>query len=116
MFGIGDWIRGHVMDALYEHHTNSVPQRTTATSLALHGNSFISVHPISNGYLLQMNSLSIGGPPTIVYCEDQQAISEQLITLIARERLGIPPNVNIGAQANLSGAQAGYPPPLQSKF
>ena len=110
MFGIGNWIRGHIADALYEHHTSTVSQRTSATPLALHGQSYISVHPISNGYILQVNSNSVGYP-TQVYCADQQAISEQLITLIARDRMGIPSHVNLsGAQANLSG------PPLQSKF
>lgn len=98
----GSWVRKQVADAMYE---NSMDQKTPATKLGLYGESYISVHTISNGYLLQVNSINIGGP-TIVYCKDQQEISDQIVTLHARERMGIPPNVKIGPFMSSGSAQS----------
>ena len=100
MFGFGKWLRQQIADAMYEDRLGNPKSNDP---LHLHGNSYISVHPISNGYLLQMNNNHIGSP-TIVYCADKQAISEQIVTLVARDRLGIPSDVKVsGAGAYTKG-------------
>jgi hypothetical protein len=101
----GSWVRKQVADAMYEH---SMSGKNEATRLGLYGESsksYISVHAISNGYLLQVNSGSLGGP-AIVYCKDQQEISDQIITLHARERMGIPSNVKVGPLKSSGPAQS----------
>jgi len=103
MFGIGKWIRQQVADAMYEDRMGA-PK--SCDPLHLHGNSYISIHPISNGYLLQMNNNHIG-QPTIVYCPDKQAISEQIVTLVARDRLGIPSDVKISGAGSYSIGSGG---------
>jgi hypothetical protein len=83
---LGSWIRKQVGEALYEHSMSAKP---LAMGMSAYGNPHIVVHVISNGYLLQSGS-------TLAYCKDQKEISDQIITLHARERMGISSDVNIG--------------------
>jgi len=83
---LGSWIRKQVGEALYEHSMSAKP---ITMGTGAYGNPYIVVHVISNGYLLQSGS-------TLVYCKDQKEISDQIITLHARERMGVSSDVSIG--------------------
>ena len=91
---IGEWLLRQINKAEKRREKKHYPQQERAYPDILAGTPSISVYRISNGFLLSSNSPG-RYEHTMVYCKDVGEIGDQIVTLHAREAMGIPGHVNI---------------------
>lgn len=101
---IGEWLLRQIRNAEKRREKKNYPQQERAYPDILAGTPAISVYRISNGFLLSSNSPG-RYEHTMVYCKDIGEIGDQIVTLHAREAMGIPGHVHISASG--SGGSGG---------
>jgi hypothetical protein len=89
---IGEWLLRQIRNAEKRREKNHPQQQIYPDIFS--GTPAISVYRISNGFLLSSNSPG-RYEHTMVYCKDIGEIGDQIVTLHAREAMGIPGHVNI---------------------
>jgi hypothetical protein len=102
---IGEWLLRQIHKAEKRREKNH-PQQMYPDIFA--GTPSISVYRISNGFLLSSNSPG-RYEHTMVYCKEVGEIGDQIVTLHAREAMGVPSHVNISASGGGGSTIAAYP-------
>jgi hypothetical protein len=103
---IGEWLLRQIRNAEKRREKNHPQQQIYPDIFS--GTPAISVYRISNGFLLSSNSPG-RYEHTMVYCKDVGEIGDQIVTLHAREAMGIPGHVNIPAHGGGGSTLAAYP-------
>lgn len=106
---IGEWLLRQIRNAEKRREKNHPQQQIYPDIFS--GTPAISVYRISNGFVLSSNSPG-RYEHTMVYCKEVGEIGDQIVTLHAREAMGIPGHVNITAHGGGGGGGstlAAYP-------
>ena len=105
---IGEWIVRQIRKAEKRRSRNQPEPDGLVQPNFLAGTPSISVYRISNGFLLSSNSPG-RYEHTMVYCKEVGEIGDQIVTLHAREAMGVPSHVNISASGGGGSTLAAYP-------
>lgn len=108
---IGKWLLRMIRKADNEESRNHPQQSLGIGPRGLMDSPVVSVYRITNGYILA-SSQPQRHESTLVYCKELNEIGDQIITLQAREAMGIPNTVNISALGGGAGGGstlAAYP-------
>lgn len=104
---IGEWLLRQIRKVEGRNHPQQGPLIMQQPNM-LTGLPIISVYRISNGYILSSTSEQYSAP-TLVYCKEVSEIGDQIITLQAREAMGIPNTVRITATGGGGGGGVSIP-------
>jgi hypothetical protein len=107
---IREWIKRVAMAAYDEHACRTYNQPSEGVrNQPIVGSPLVTVHKLSNGYLLvaSSNSPYLSDGQTLVFCEDIGSIGAQIIAMEARVRMGVPSNVKISAGGGGGGFVGG---------
>ena len=100
---VGEWLLRQIRKVEGRNHPQQGPLIMQQPNM-LTGLPIISVYRISNGYILSSTSEQYNAP-TLVYCKEVSEIGDQIVTLQAREAMGIPGSVFISAHGGGGSAK-----------
>jgi hypothetical protein len=105
---IGEWLLRQIHKAEKRRSRNQPEPDGRVYPDIFSGTPSISVYRISNGFLLSSNSPG-RYEHTMVYCKEVGEIGDQIVTLHAREAMGVPSHVNINTTGGGGSTFAAYP-------
>ena len=114
---IREWIKRVAMAAYDEHACRTYNQPVEGTrNQSITGNPLVTVHKLSNGYLIASSSSTpyLSDGQVLVFCEDIGKIGDHIIAMEARVRMGVPSNVSLDTPTRqrdlFMAAQKSYTP------